>query len=250
LAAAAEPTNFIPARLASLTLNEFAEEFSGAFNSTVDLPDRYQMFIAVAGAFSDGVALFNGKLLSTEMQKLGGSSGLYSRLDQLELFKADPQRKKSRILVQQLVRSGLLMVTDPEQLRPAIEYHLIRLYLRTGRVVHSDGMEISNRHRRASDVRSVTALRAAVEQAMHYSAAAAELTIAETNDLEWQIARSFCEREKPRCDGPSRRDKPVVTALRTVSDGACPFASTCDGPHYSAIAVLTEPRLADRHAYY
>lgn len=250
LTVAAGSDGFIPARLAGLTVDEFADEFADAFGSVTDLPARHRLFTAVAAAFARGDDPFDGRRLGGEPQRLGGPDGLYSALDRLEVFRSDPQRKKSRILVQQLVRTGLLALTDPDQLRPAIEYHLVRLYLRTGRVVHADSLDVGDGHGRASDVRTVTALRVAVEEAMRYTAAAAEFTVIETNDIEWQIARSFCVRSAPRCDGPPRRDKPVDPAIMAVAGGACPFAATCDGSRYAAIAALTEPRLADYHAYY
>lgn len=250
LTAAADPISFTAIRLANLTADEFSREFSTAFNSVTDLADRHVSFVAVAAAFAAGGELFNEKRLYAEPQRLGGPDGLYATIDRLSVFRADPQRKKSRVLVQQLIRTDLLTIIDPDQMRPAIEYHLMRLYLRTGRVVHADAYEFRDKGDRATDVRSVTALRAAVEQAMHYSAAGADLTIAEINDLEWQIARSFCERVGPRCDGPPSADKPVVASIAAARGGACPFSSTCDAPRHPAIAALTEPRLADHHPYY
>lgn len=250
LATAIDPTHFAPLRLASLTFEEFAQNYCEAFTSTDDLSDRHRLFTDVAVAFATGNYPFNGKRLAVEPQRLGGPEGLYVSLDTLDAFKADPQRKKSRILVQQLIRSQLITAVDPDNLRPAIEYHLIRLYLRTGRVVHGNTGDLQPQRDRASDVRSITALRAAVEQAMHYSAAGADLTIAEINEIEWQIGRSFCERERPRCAGPPRPDKPVLEALYAINRGACPFAATCDAPHYPAVAALTEPRLANHHSYY
>lgn len=250
LRCAVDDDQFSPSRLAGLTLGQFISQFSGAFNSTSDLVDRYRMFVAVADAFSNAVNPFNRKFLTNETQRLGGSGGLYEGLNALAVFSVDPQRKKSRILVQQLVRTSLISVIDPQDLRPAIEYHLIRLYRRTGRVVRAGNQEMGGDRNRATDVRSVTALRVAVEQAMHYSAAGADLTILDLNDLEWQIARSFCDRENPRCDGPPRPDKPVVEAIQVAGGGACPFATTCDAPHYPMIAALTEPKLADHHSYY
>jgi hypothetical protein len=250
LTVASEQMQFAPLKLSSLTFEEFVRQYGNAFTSADDLPNRHRLFTDVTAAFAVGGYPFNEKRLSVELQRLGGSDGIYAALDMLEAFKADPQRKKSRILVQQLIRSQLIGVVDPNNLRPAIEYHLIRLYLRTGRVVHASAKDPQPQRDRATDVRSITALRAAVEQAMHYSAAGADLTIAEINEIEWQIGRSFCERERPRCAGPPRPDKPVPEALSKINSGACPFAATCDVPNYPKMAALTEPRLADHYSYY
>lgn len=205
------------------------------------------MFLEVAGSLLSGSPPLQWQELVARPQSLAGSAGLYSRLDSLKVFRADPQRKKARILVQQLIRTGLVEVTDPDNLRPAIEYHLIRLYLRTGRVKHSSDVQFPED--RATDIRSVTALRNAVEQAMHYTAQAAGLSILQTNDIEWQVARSYCDRDAPRCAGPPREDKPVEWAP-SADAGPCPFASSCDALHSFHHASLTEPRLSKKHAFY
>jgi hypothetical protein len=208
------------------------------------------MFVAVAQAFASEAAPFDGKSIALETWHLSGSSGLYAAIDELEPFCADPHRKKTRILIQQLFRYDLLHVADPEHVLPAIEYHLVRLYLRTGRVVHSGSVRLSSEISRASDVRSVNALRAAVEEAMRYTADAADLPVSEINEIEWQIGRSYCERSAPRCWGPHRSDKLVATAIAQIASGACPFSDTCDGPRWEKAAQISEPRLADRHGYY
>jgi len=250
LNAAVDSDRFVPVRLAGLAAKEFTNEFSGAFRGARDLPRRYEMFTEVAGAFARGEDPFDGKRLIAEPRRLAGPRGLYTALDRLDAFRADPQRKKARILVQQLDRTGLLTIADPENLRPAIEYHLVRLYLCTGRVVHADALDLRSGSARASDVRSINALRAAVEQAMHYTADGAELPLPIVNEIEWQMARSYCERSAPRCGGPPRADKPVDPAVAAVAEGTCPFASTCDAPRTEALARLNEPRLAERHAFY
>src|SRR3546814_15988328 len=50
-------------------------------------------------------------------------------------YTGDPFDKKARVLAHDLHREGIMMFSDPENLKPAIEYHLIRLYLRSGRVI-------------------------------------------------------------------------------------------------------------------
>lgn len=249
LSIARSPKGFSAARLARLSYEEFDSEFSSAF-SGADLPRRHQMFVSVAMAFSSGTLPFDGKSIAQKEWVLSGAEGLYSDIDKLEPFGADPKRKKTRILIQQLFRYDLLHVADPQNVDPAIEYHLIRLYLRTGRVAHSGGMRPSSDALRTSSVHNVNALREAVEEAMRYTADAAELTVGEINEIEWQIGRSYCDRGRPRCQGPHKDNKPVATAISRIASGACPFSDRCDGPHSEKIAQISEPRLADKHGYY
>ena len=244
------PSRFAPARLAELSFDEFIVEFAPAFPTANDLPRRRAMVATVAKAFAYGTAPFDGKAIALDTWHLSGPDGLYAAIDTLEPFSADPHRKKTRILIQQLFRHGLLQVMDPEHVQPAIEYHLVRLYLRTGRVVHSGTGRPSPGNQRASDIRSVTALRAAVEEAMHYTADAAGLPISDVNEIEWQVARSYCERDAPRCAGPYKLEKPVASIIAKIASGGCPFSDTCDAPHCEKIAQIVEPRLADHHGYY
>ncbi|HEU5155790.1 MAG TPA: hypothetical protein VFU43_02260 [Streptosporangiaceae bacterium] len=233
-----------------MTKPEFCDEFGGAFPEAEDTSRRWEMFVTVAAAFTSGAPLFDNKALASRTWTLAGPGGLQSVIDSLGPFGADPQRKKTRILLQQLYRYDLLRFSDPEQLRPAIEHHIIRLYLRTGRVARIGTSMLRATGNRASDIRNLTALRAAVEQAMSYTAAAAELTVNEINEIEWQVGRSYCIRSEPRCEGPCRSDKPVDSTIAQLASGACPFVAICDAPRYEGFARLTEPRLAKHHGFY
>jgi hypothetical protein len=237
--------------LSSLSFDGFVAAFGDAFPDKMDLRKRHEMLTSVASDFvnspvngPESFGFFDGAV------ELSGATGLYRKLDRFPVFAEDPQRKKSRILVQQLYRHRLVQFVDPENVSPATEYHLIRLYLRTERVVHSEGLEFATEDSRAIDLRSITALRSAVEQAMRYTASGAEMPLPDVNEIEWQIARSFCVREAPRCAGPPRADKPVDEAILGIADGACPFINSCNGARIDKISRLSEPRLSDRYAFY
>jgi len=250
LADAASPEWFEAKKLAELSFSDFDRLLGAAFAGSSDLIERHQMFTIAAGALESSTSPLARSLLSPTPQRLAGSTGLYALLDSVSMFTSDPNRKKSRILVQQLYRYRLLDFVDPENFQPATEYHLIRLYLRTERVVHLDSLEFTADSTRAGDVRLVTALRQAVEQAMYYTADGAGMSVPELNEIEWQVARSYCERRSPRCSGPPVESKPIDQAILEVADGACPFEDSCRGPRRHRVARLTEPRLAEHHAYY
>lgn len=239
-----------PRSFSAMTLEDFKDKFGLAFGDTSDLPERYELFASVSNALNGAYENLNAQQLWSKPQHLAGPYGFYGLLDVISAFNADPQRKKSRILAQQLHRYRLVRFSDLANMLPATEYHILRLYLRTERVVHVEGVESSIASDRAWDVRSVIALRRAVEQAMHFTADGADMSLPELNDIEWQIGRSFCERETPRCAGPHRIDKPVGKDLLSIAGGACPFSKTCRGPLATEIANLVEPRLAEHHAFY
>lgn len=240
-----EPATIRPDRLTSLTRDAFSQRFGPAYSS--DPSGRYEMVMAAARAILDERLPIDAWLGAGLW--LNGAGGLLETLSAIAPFSEDPHGKKSRILAQQLVRFGLVEVVDAQDVPPAIEYHLIRLYLRTGRVVPTTpaalrAVQDDSVHR----VDSLNALRAAVETAMRITADLAGIPLHELNDAEWQVARSFCTRQVPRCTGPAAPGKPCDQVLLRQGE-ACPLSSACPaatGPS----AGWSEPRLSPRYAYY
>jgi len=176
---------------------------------------------------------------------LAGDGGAYAALTKLSAFSMDPLQKKSRVLVHQWITAGALKIPDAENVAPAIDYHLIRLYLRSNRI-HPRSSRTLNRFREGRPVsdRELHGIRKAVEDAMLYTAAGAHLSIAELNHHEWQVARSFCVRSGARCDGPQLPEKPVdqpLAVLATIK-GGCPLRNVCRGASELRFRELVEPK--------
>jgi len=243
-----DAVGFDPKAFSLVRVDEFSSWFAAAFPEVKDLERRHQMMTEAAALLAEEGSFLDVNTLSETTVTLGGSKGLYALLDAVETFREDPQRKKQRILLQQLYRYGLLDFADPENLRPATEYHIVRLYLRTERVEHFGSYNLNLD--RTGDVRTLTALRLAVEQAMHYTASSAGLLVPDVNEIEWQLARSYCERHAPRCDGPQNERKLVATSIVPRASSPCPFAQVCQGPTRADVATIREPQLAAHHSYY
>ena len=69
-----------------------------------------------------------------EEARLDGADGFYAAMKAVPAFAEDRLEKKARVLAHDVFREQIINFRDPENLRPAVEYHLLRLYLRTGRV--------------------------------------------------------------------------------------------------------------------
>jgi hypothetical protein len=67
--------------------------------------------------------------------RLQGPGGFYETISILPAYTGAAFDKKARVLAHDLHREGIVTFCDPENLKPVVEYHLIRLYLRSGRVV-------------------------------------------------------------------------------------------------------------------
>lgn len=169
----------------------------------------------------------------------------------ISAFTEDPLQKKARILIQQLTRLKVLELSSNEEAAPAVDYHLMRLYMRSGRVVLG-GVDSLKRYQAQFTAREslVERLRRAVEDAMWYTAAGSGLSITDLNHVEWQLARSLCCREGARCSGVPAPYKPLDQDLQRVVEerGGCLFADDCPGARDPEYRMLIEPRLS--RSYY
>jgi hypothetical protein len=174
-----------------------------------------------------------------------GDCGIMPWLNKFRVFSGDPLQKKSRVLIHQLLRYGLINVKDPENVRPAVDYHIMRLYVRTGRVIPVTEEAFERvRQEEVARVEFLTHLRRAVEEAMWHSAVGAGLRMDHLNHIEWQIARSICVRSGARCRIGPIPEKPIDEALVSLaaSRGGCPLATYCQGYHDPELRSIVDPR--------
>jgi hypothetical protein len=238
-----------PSELCKLTSKRFIELFANGLDpDRLKVKERLKLLRELgrkALGWPNGVGL---SWLNDEHVSLSGHEGIYSWLNNIPVFSADPIQKKARVLVHQLLRYGLIKVTDPEHISPAVDYHLIRLYVRTARVrPANDEWEQRLKEGGKARVEPVTALRRAVEEAMYYTATGAELRVDELNHIEWQIARSFCLRENPRCYAGPLIEKPVdstVSALSCKTGCTCPLRMECLGARDAQVREVLDPQSA------
>lgn len=188
---------------------------------------RARMLRETARALQDLVDIGAPDRLIDEA-RLDGTSGFYNTMKHVPAFAEDGLEKKVRVLAHDTFREGIISFQDPQNLRPAVEYHLLRLYLRTGRVYPTD--ESIRAALRAANLTSrgrlVGLLRRAVEEAMNLTSFYAGIDIAALNYVEWQIARSLCTPDLPaKCDGFPTDTLPEDVAR--LSEGGCAFRLFC-----------------------
>jgi hypothetical protein len=170
---------------------------------------------------------FQGKaelLLEGLASRLYGPDGLLHRMDRFQAFREDPLRKKTNVFVHEIVRDGIAKFEDSTRIAPAIDYHIMRLYLRSGRVfpLHNETLELLKRDC-SPRPRLVKLLREAVSEALSLTSMYAGMSIPEVNALEWQIGREVCDRGNPHCtDGNSS-----LADRLGMTDGRCLFSGFC-----------------------
>ncbi len=159
--------------------------------------------------------------------RLGGQNGFLELLDCFTAYREDSLRKKTNVLVHDLVRQRILSFTDMENIEPAIDYHIIRLYLRTGKVLTSRSVIFEQlKGLPRPRPRLVRVLRSTVAEALRLTANYAKLTIPDVNYIEWQIGRSICLNEHPLCVCSSC-DTSIVEDVAVLFSGSCPYDSCC-----------------------
>ena len=186
---------------------------------------------------------FEGKaenLLKGSGRRLYGPDGFMERIDRFQAFGEDPLRKKSNVLVHEIVRDGIANFDDATQIAPAIDYHIMRLYLRSGRVLplHSETLDLLKKDS-VPRPRLVKLLRETVSDAVSLTALYAGMSIPEVNSLEWQIGRDVCERSRPNCSGGNVS---IAERFGLAGDG-CPYASFCRAFADKEWRLLREPDL-------
>jgi hypothetical protein len=246
--AGTDPSRIHPRCLSQISGAEFRQMFGAAYDADrIRTQERVRLLRGTANAMETDAEGPKIDWLPHGPIRLAGESGLYNHLGQIEAFRADPLQKKSRILVHDLLQYELISVSDPENIAPAVDYHLIRLYVRTGRVFPVR-VELLDRltDQGTPRVEFHTDLRAAVEEAMTYSAASAGIRIDQLNQIEWQIARSYCTRRNPRCNGPFLPEKPIDFELERLAKRVqgCPIRCDCRGATDPELRSIVDPRSA------
>lgn len=175
--------------------------------------------------------------------RLAGPGGFYDIMTPLSAFSEDELEKKVRVLAHDLHRETILKFDDPVNLKPAIEYHLIRLYIRSGRVYPTSQPVRDHLTNTIGDSRPrlVRLLRKAVEEAMTFTSLYAGMDIATLNYVEWQIGRSICIPDiPPYCSRPPVERMP--TDIETLSPCRCIYAGFCRSYTDSKYGWYNEPR--------
>jgi hypothetical protein len=172
--------------------------------------------------------------------RLHGSDGFMERLDRFCAFREDPLRKKSNVLVHEIVRDGVANFDDSNKIAPAVDYHIMRLYLRSGRVVplHCETLELLKKDS-APRPRLVKLLREAVSEALCLTALYTGMSIPDVNSVEWQIGRDVCDRSRPKCSAGNAS----VAERLGLSRDTCPYIDFCRAFTDKEWRLLREPDL-------
>lgn len=174
--------------------------------------------------FGSFVNLFldeNGVLLS--------ESQIRKNLFECPVFSQDPEEKKLQLLLQKL-SSYVQLAPLSDFCRPAVDYHLIRCFLRRGLI--SPKSKLAKEFISATSIErkesTMSALRQLCATLMQQISTYTDLHINLVNQIEWHVGRSVCVENVPDC----HLERPDAVWVRTKFD-ACPFYGSCCARNYN-----------------
>ena len=216
--------------------NLTVREFRGAFGDykRLDGPIGYARRLARLRVVAEQSAESRLPDIILAADRIEGINGVAAAIRRLSVFREDPLFKKGYALLNEMVRRGLFSPDDPNSLQPAIDYHILRLYLRTGRtsVLDEDlATRLINRGR--VRIEAITDLRRATAEAMKYTASISGIPVSSLNDIEWRFSRRACRRDQTWC---------------TAGERSCPLESSCPSSKLVPTLMITEP--ASNHGLY
>ncbi len=162
-----------------------------------------------------------------------GNYGFLTKINSLSVFGDDPLHKKSNLLAQLLIRANLLNVDDEEKIEPAIDYHVIRVYLRTGRIkILSE--ELVNKFINRSNLtqEEITNLRKQIRDAMVVFCKQYNKSMAKLCFVDWIIGREYCHYDNPFCSNNTKK---------------CPVCNMCTSCGLSVESMMVEPKNNNGH---
>lgn len=166
--------------------------------------------------------------------KLRPYQQIHESLHKCFVFASDPSEKKLNLLLQKLDMipplKGLATYA-----KPTIDYHLIRLYLRRGllivRTKHAlQYVKNQEAERRES---TVAAVRELCSTLLCQISAYTKLDISTVNNIEWNVARSVCHRDRPDCELDGEEGQWLKKGFCK-----CPFYETCSARVYEIEELL------------
>jgi hypothetical protein len=197
--------------------------------------------------------IYQGEAMGIFQRAEGRLSDAGGLLDLLAQFKAyaDPMRKKSVLLVGMLHEIDVWPLRDPHNLKVAMDYHAMRVALRSGIVELTDA-ELSDdlcTQRPVSAERN-QAVRAAVSAACDILVAESGLTVFALDKLIWHLGRSCCFYEHDPICGPglaatcfTRDTCTFVQATTYRCPNACVLDGVCRGSRDQAHRALWETNI-------
>ncbi len=254
-AEAREPGYFSAQRMAQFTPTDLQRLCSDQGEPTTCTLDRLDERVAQLHDCAAGLlASYGGEAMGiyeTAGGQARGPGGLYERLTQFAAY-SDPVEKKSTLLLAFLNRAGIWPLADPEHVTMAVDYHAMRVALRSGIVAVEDAaLAQALRDQAPVDEAANTAVALAVREACALLARLSGHDIYALDRLIWLLGRSCCFYDHaPICGDRTCFKADECTFLQGVAypcPGVCLLDGVCRGSRDPAYQAFWETNVYTAH---
>lgn len=245
-----DPNFFTATRLADLTVAEYQASYAPDGDPAHTLINRAEERVAILRDLAQGLLRdYQGSTLTLlaacghQLQTSEGT-GLLDRLSKFEGYN-DPHSKKAFVLLKVLDQCNLWQAQDTNNLFIPVDYHLIRMALRTGIVTITDPAldKLLHTQAPASEADDLE-IREVIKQAYKVMEEHSGVDIFVLDEIFWTIGRSCCHYARPpRCSACDFTDCSVMKSFDYECPGRCPLSIICLGARNETYRTLFEPRL-------
>jgi len=173
--------------------------------------------------------------------------GFYEVMPAMEAF-SDPLQKKSSFLLKLLQDAGMLQLKDPENVIPVMDYHMMRVLLRTGAVEIID-KKLRNNLLQKEPMTSDHGIRNACAKVMREIGLQSGHGILKMNDFFWTLGRSCCAETTLCHDRFCAKNPCTFEKVINIKDHTrCVFEDFCHGATSEEYRNLWQP-IVKTHYY-
>ncbi|MCS6845823.1 MAG: queuosine salvage family protein [Caldilineales bacterium] len=221
-----------------------SDDFDPA-HSTVDrVEERLRQLHEVAATLLEQ---YEGEAMNLYHQaggRIAGPDGIIARLRAIPAFQ-DPLNKKAQLLVGHLDAAGVWPLDDPENLKVCMDYHAMRVALRTGIVEITDpGLRIALKQKAPVTDEINHRVRQVVSDACDRVIALSGVSVYEFDKWIWHLGRSCCFYDhEPICGPRTCHKMDICTYIKAVDYrclGKCSLDGACKGSRDDDYRALWE----------
>jgi hypothetical protein len=206
-----------------------SDDFDPAASTVDRVAERLGQLHDVASVL---LAEYEGEAMNLYCQaggRIAGPAGIFARLRAIPAFQ-DPLDKKAQLVVGQLDAAGVWPLDDPENLKVCMDYHAMRVALRTGIVeVVDSGLRIALKQKARVDDEINHTVRRVVSDACDRVVALSGVSVFEFDKWIWHLGRSCCFYDHEPICGPRTCHKMDICTYVQAVDYLCPGKCSLDG---------------------
>ncbi len=180
-------------------------------------------------------AQYDGDVMNLYRQADGylhGAPGILKLMSEFQAY-SDPIQKKSFLFLMFVSQAGVWEIKDLENLKVAVDYHIMRIALRSGMVRVGSTLERVLKEREEVDAATDIEVRGAVQTACDLLVQHSGHSVFEVDNILWMMGRNCCFYDhEPLCGPNACIKEDGCTFIRSIvydCPGKCLFDGVCWG---------------------